>query len=176
MDVFIGAFALPENLRLSPRERGSHTEFRTGRITKLGGYNERHTAPPPPKQALLEGTIDPFNEGDPISWTAANGINELRWNGPTCPSNNAGMVRRGSSDVVGSPHGNQPVHVIAAKHQVHPTHVNQWKKLVPSGSPWSSTSRPTPTLRRRELGSSYLHSVIGMPKIQLEWLKKTWPV
>jgi transposase-like protein len=66
----------------------------------------------------------------------------------------------------------QPVHVIAAKHQVHPTQVNQWKKEVAERLPELFSKQADVTAAEAQAREQELYAEIGKLKMQLEWLKK----
>lgn len=66
----------------------------------------------------------------------------------------------------------QPVHVIAAKHQVHPTQVNQWKKEVAERLPELFSKHADTTAAETQAREQELYAEIGKLKMQLEWLKK----
>ncbi len=66
----------------------------------------------------------------------------------------------------------QPVHVIAAKHQVHPTQVNQWKKEVAERLPEVFTKHADANAAEAQAREQELYAEIGKLKMQLEWLKK----
>jgi transposase-like protein len=66
----------------------------------------------------------------------------------------------------------QPIHAIAAKHHLHPTQVNQWKKEVAERLP-EVFSKQIDTDAIEALGrEKELYEEIGRLKMQLEWLKK----
>lgn len=66
----------------------------------------------------------------------------------------------------------QPIHVIAAKHQVHPTQVNQWKKEVAERLPEVFTKQAETNAVEAQAREQELYAEIGKLKMQLEWLKK----
>ena len=66
----------------------------------------------------------------------------------------------------------QPVHVIAAKHQVHPTQVNQWKKEVAERLPEVFSKQADANAAEAQAREQELYAEIGKLKMQLEWLKK----
>jgi transposase-like protein len=66
----------------------------------------------------------------------------------------------------------QPIHVIAAKHQVHPTQVNQWKKEVAERLPEVFTRQADASAAEAQAREQELYAEIGKLKMQLEWLKK----
>ena len=66
----------------------------------------------------------------------------------------------------------QPVHAIAAKHGVHPTQVNQWKKEVSERLPEVFTKQADASALEAQAREQELYAEIGKLKMQLEWLKK----
>jgi transposase-like protein len=66
----------------------------------------------------------------------------------------------------------QPIHVIAAKHQVHPTQVNQWKKEVTERLPEVFSKQTDANAAETQAREQELYAEIGKLKMQLEWLKK----
>jgi transposase-like protein len=66
----------------------------------------------------------------------------------------------------------QPVHAIAAKHGVHPTQVNQWKKEVAERLPEVFTRQADVHALEAQAREQELYAEIGKLKMQLEWLKK----
>ncbi|HEY4247546.1 MAG TPA: hypothetical protein VGM64_11855 [Lacunisphaera sp.] len=66
----------------------------------------------------------------------------------------------------------QPIHVIAAKHQVHPTQVNQWKKEVAERLPEVFIKQADGNAAEAQAREQELYAEIGKLKMQLEWLKK----
>lgn len=68
--------------------------------------------------------------------------------------------------------GQKTINEIAAKYQVHPNLVTQWKKLVLESLPQifsDPTRRPD---RQREELEANLYQQIGQLKVELDWLKK----
>ena len=65
-----------------------------------------------------------------------------------------------------------PVHAIAAKHKVHPTQVNQWKKEVSERLPEVFTKQADTDALAAKEREKELYEEIGRLKMQLEWLKK----
>ena len=65
-----------------------------------------------------------------------------------------------------------PVHAIAAKHGVHPTQVNQWKKEVAARLPEVFTKQTDADAEAAKVREKELYEEIGRLKMQLEWLKK----
>jgi transposase-like protein len=66
----------------------------------------------------------------------------------------------------------QPVHAIAAKHGVHPTQVNLWKKEVTERLPAVFTRQADADAEAAKAREKELYEEIGRLKMQLEWLKK----
>ena len=66
----------------------------------------------------------------------------------------------------------QPVHVIATKHGVHPSQVNQWKKEVAERLPEVFTKQADANAIEAQAREKELYEEIGRLKMQLEWLKK----
>lgn len=65
-----------------------------------------------------------------------------------------------------------PVHAIAAKHKVHPTQVNLWKKEVAERLPELFTKSVDADAVAAKEREQELYAEIGKLKMQLEWLKK----
>lgn len=65
-----------------------------------------------------------------------------------------------------------PVHAIAAKHKVHPTQVNQWKKEVTERLPEVFSKQADADAVAAKEREKELYEEIGRLKMQLEWLKK----
>jgi len=68
--------------------------------------------------------------------------------------------------------GIEPVHVIAAKHGVHPVQVSQWKKEVTERLPEVFASKPGVDAAAAKAREHELFEQIGRLKMELEWLKK----
>ena len=66
----------------------------------------------------------------------------------------------------------QPVHAIAAKHGIHPSQVNQWKKEVAEKLPEVFQRGGDPSAAEAQAREKELYEEIGRLKMQLEWLKK----
>jgi transposase len=66
----------------------------------------------------------------------------------------------------------EPVHAIAAKHKVHPTQVNIWKKEVAERLPELFTKSVDADAVAAKEREQELYAEIGKLKMQLEWLKK----
>lgn len=68
--------------------------------------------------------------------------------------------------------GLQPVHTIAAKYQVHPVQVSQWKKEAAERLPEVFAGKPGADAAAAEEREKELFEEIGRLKMELEWLKK----
>ncbi len=68
--------------------------------------------------------------------------------------------------------GIEPVHAIAAKHQVHPVQVSQWKKEVSERLPEVFGQKPAVDPAQSVAREKELFEEIGRLKMELEWLKK----
>ena len=68
--------------------------------------------------------------------------------------------------------GIEPVHAIAAKHQVHPVQVSQWKKEVAARLPEVFARKPDADAADAKAREEELYRKIGRLKMELEWLKK----
>ena len=68
--------------------------------------------------------------------------------------------------------GIEPVHAIAAKHQVHPVQVSQWKKEVAERLPEVFGKKPELDAATAIERERQLFEEIGRLKMELEWLKK----
>ena len=65
--------------------------------------------------------------------------------------------------------GIEPVHSIAAKYQVHPVQVSQWKQEAAERRPEVFARKGDQDAKERE---KELFEEIGRLKMELEWLKK----
>ena len=65
-----------------------------------------------------------------------------------------------------------PVQAIAAKHKVHPTQVNLWKKEVAERLPELFTTSVAADAVAAKEREQELYAEIGKLKMQLDWLKK----
>ena len=63
--------------------------------------------------------------------------------------------------------GIEPVHAIAAKHEIHPVQVSQWKKELAERLPEVFARKPDAAAREDEL-----YRKIGRLEMELDWLKK----
>ncbi len=68
--------------------------------------------------------------------------------------------------------GIEPVHAIAAKYQVHPVQVSQWKKEVLERLPEVFSGKPPPSVTQSAEREAQLYQKIGQLEMELEWLKK----
>ena len=68
--------------------------------------------------------------------------------------------------------GVEPVHVIAARHKVHPVQVSQWKKEVSERLPEVCGQKADRDAAEAILREKELFEEIGRLKMELEWLKK----
>lgn len=68
--------------------------------------------------------------------------------------------------------GVEPVHAIAAKHEVHPVQVSQWKKEVLERLPEVFATKPPPSVAEAAAREAQLFQKIGQLEMELEWLKK----
>ncbi len=71
--------------------------------------------------------------------------------------------------------GVEPVHVTAARHKVHPVQVSQWKKEVSERLPEVFGQKADRDAAEAILREKELFEEIGRLKMELEWLKKSWP-
>ena len=68
--------------------------------------------------------------------------------------------------------GIEPVHAIAAKYQVHPVQVSQWKKEAAERLSEVFARKGDPDARAAKDREKELFEEIGRLKMELEWLKK----
>ena len=68
--------------------------------------------------------------------------------------------------------GIEPVHVIAARHKIHPVQVNQWKKEVAVRLPEVFARKGDSDMEAMKAREKELFEEIGRLKMDLEWLKK----
>ena len=68
--------------------------------------------------------------------------------------------------------GIEPVHAIAAKYQVHPVQVSQWKKEVTERLPEVFAKKPDADAQASKEREKELFEEIGRLKMELEWVKK----
>ena len=70
--------------------------------------------------------------------------------------------------------GIEPVHAIAAKHQIHPVQVSQWKKEAAERLPEVFARKADQNAQEAKEREKELFEEIGRLKMELEWLKKSW--
>lgn len=68
--------------------------------------------------------------------------------------------------------GIEPVHAIAARYQVHPTQVSQWKKELLERLPEVFAHKAPPGAGEAEAREARLYQKIGQLEVELDWLKK----
>ncbi len=68
--------------------------------------------------------------------------------------------------------GIEPVHAIAAKYQVHPVQVSQWKKELLERLPGVFETKPPPSVAEAAAKEDRLYRKIGQLEVELDWLKK----
>ena len=68
--------------------------------------------------------------------------------------------------------GVEPIHTIAAKYQVHPVQVSQWKKEVAERLPEVFARKGDQDAKDAQEREKELFEEIGRLKMELEWLKK----
>jgi transposase len=68
--------------------------------------------------------------------------------------------------------GIDPVHAIAARHEVHPVQVSQWKKEVLERLPEVFATKAPPGAAQAAQKEDQLYRKIGQLEMELEWLKK----
>ena len=68
--------------------------------------------------------------------------------------------------------GVEPVHAIAAKYQIHPVQVRQWKKEVAERLPEIFARKPDALAADAKTREDELYRKIGRLEMELDWLKK----
>lgn len=68
--------------------------------------------------------------------------------------------------------GHKTINEIAAKFQVHPNQVTQWKKQLLEALPSIFSDRRLRDDKEREQLEATLYQQIGQLKVELDWLKK----
>ena len=68
--------------------------------------------------------------------------------------------------------GIEPVHAIAAKYQVHPVHVSQWKKEMLERLPEVFARKAPTSVAEAAEREARLYQKIGQLEVELDWLKK----
>jgi transposase-like protein len=68
--------------------------------------------------------------------------------------------------------GIEPVHAIAAKYQVHPVQVSQWKKEAAERLPEVFARKADQNAQEAKAREDELYRKIGQLEMELDWLKK----
>lgn len=68
--------------------------------------------------------------------------------------------------------GIEPIHAIAAKYQVHPGQITQWKKELLERLPEVFARKASPSVAEAEEREARLYQKIGQLEVELDWLKK----
>ena len=68
--------------------------------------------------------------------------------------------------------GIEPIHAIAAKYQVHPVQVTQWKKEMLERLPEVFARKALASAAENEEREARLYQKIGQLEVELDWLKK----
>jgi putative transposase len=68
--------------------------------------------------------------------------------------------------------GIEPVHAIAAKYQVHPVQVSQWKKELLERLPEVFAKKAPAGVAEAAQREERLYQKIGQLEVELDWLKK----
>ena len=68
--------------------------------------------------------------------------------------------------------GVEPVHAIAAKHEIHPVQVSQWKKEMAARLPEVFARKPDAEAADAKAREDELYRKIGRLEMELDWLKK----
>lgn len=68
--------------------------------------------------------------------------------------------------------GIEPIHAIAAKYEVHPVQVSQWKKEIAERLPEVFSKKADPEAVASKEREKELFEEIGRLKMELEWVKK----
>ncbi len=68
--------------------------------------------------------------------------------------------------------GIEPIHAIAAKYQVHPVQVTQWKKEMLERLPEVFARKAPASVVESEEREARLYQKIGQLEVELDWLKK----
>jgi transposase-like protein len=68
--------------------------------------------------------------------------------------------------------GIEPIHVIAAKHEVHPTQISLWKSEVLERLPEVFATKAPPSVAQAAEREARLYQKIGQLEVELDWLKK----
>ena len=68
--------------------------------------------------------------------------------------------------------GDKSLAELAAKYEVHPNQISQWKKALLSGLPELFSDKRRKKAKRAEDDTSKLYEEIGRLKVESDWLKK----
>ena len=68
--------------------------------------------------------------------------------------------------------GVEPVHTIAARHEVHPVQVSQWKREIQDQAKTLFEGKRGPQPVSAHSAPDRLYGEIGRLKMELDWLKK----
>ena len=68
--------------------------------------------------------------------------------------------------------GIEPIHALAARYQMHPTQIAQWKKELLAKLPEVFARKGGPDPAEAEAKEARLFQKIGQLEVELDWLKK----
>ena len=68
--------------------------------------------------------------------------------------------------------GIEPIQSIAAKYEVHPTQVSQWKMELLERLPEVFATKAPPSIAEAASREALLYQKIGQLEVELDWLKK----
>lgn len=68
--------------------------------------------------------------------------------------------------------GIEPIQSIAAKYEVHPVQVSQWKAEVLERLPEIFATKAPPSIAESAAREAQLYQKIGQLEVELDWLKK----
>lgn len=68
--------------------------------------------------------------------------------------------------------GIEPIQSIAAKYEVHPTQVSQWKMELLERLPEVFATKAPPSIAESANREALLYQKIGQLEVELDWLKK----